>query len=400
MRVSAGLPMAAALCVTATIALTTPGLSQAPTAENQPQLVKPAPGAVVRQAPTAVQEAAPAAQPPGQPTAAPAPESVTQVTAPAAGVTQLPNSTATAPTSSSSQAATADYRSYGGSRFALSLDGIQAGPVSGVEGGTPTADVVVERLGPDNIAHKHVGGLRYQDLSFTTGLDSKALNDWISATLKGQYARKNGSVIAMDYSNRPSSELEFFNALITGITFPALDAASKDAASIAVSLAPEYTRAKAGSGTSASYASKSLKRWTPANFRFEMTGLDGTHVNHIDAITIGQQVTENTVGENRDYEKAPSRLEIPNVKLTMSENYAQSWANWLDDFLIKGNNGQDKEREGSIAYLDSSMQELGRLHLFGCGIVGLGSQKSQAKTETIRRVQAELYCERMELETK
>jgi hypothetical protein len=132
-----------------------------------------------------------------------------------------------------------------------------------------------------------------------------------------------------------------------------------------------------------------------------MSGLDGTRVNHIDAITIGQQVTENPVGEMRDYEKIPASLAIPNVKLTLPEAYAQSWASWLDDFLVKGNNSNDKERDGTIVYLDSNRQtELGRLNLFGCGIVGLAPQKVQANSEAIRRVQAELYCERMEFESK
>ena len=399
MRVSAGCPILVGFYLCASLALPTVGFGQAPTAENQPPLAVPARGALIQPSGDPAQARPPIVQPPGQPTAEPAP--VTQVVGPPANVTQLPNSTATAATSSSSQAATSSYRGYGGSKFALSLDGIQAGPVNGVEGGTPTTDVVVEKLGSDNITHKHVAGLKYEDLSFTTGLDSKPLNDWIAATLKGQHVRKNGSVIAADNTNRSVSELEFFNGIITGVTFPALDGASKDAASIAVSLAPEYTRAKAGSGAGAGFVPKSLKKWTPANFRFDMTGLDGSHINHIDAITIAQKVTENQVGELRDYEKTPSSLEIPNVKLTMSEAYAGTWASWLDDFLVKGNNSNDKERDGSIVYLDYTRQtELGRLNLFGCGIVGLAPQKVPAGSEAIRRVQAELYCERMELEVK
>ena len=381
-----------------------PGLAsaQAPTAENQPRLAVPARGAVIQQAGDPAQNPTPIAQPPGQPTTTTAPEPVTQVTGPASGVTQLPNSTATATTSSSSQAATAVSRSYTSSKFALALDGIQAGLVGGMEGGTPTAEVVVEKLGSDNIAHKHVAGVKYADISFTTGLDSKPLTDWISATLKGQHARKNGSVIFADYNYKSVGELQFFNGLITSVTFPTLDLAAKDAASITVSIAPEYTRPQNGNGAPVgNFSSKTQKKWLPSNFRFEMNGLDGTRVNHIDAITIGQQVTEDAVGEMRDLEKTPTSLAIPNVKLTLPEAYAQSWAGWLDDFLVKGNNSNDKERDGSITYLDySTKTEMGRLNLFGCGIVGLAPQKAQAGSESIRRVQAELYCERMELEVK
>jgi hypothetical protein len=409
MRAPAGLHIVLGLCLSATLGLTTSGFSQAPTADNQPRLAAPAPTRAATIQPTAAPDAAtPIAPTPGQPTTAaasdpaptPAPTPVTQVSGPPAGVTQLPNSTATSPTASSSQAATATYRSYSASRFALALEGVQAGVVSAVAGGTPKADVVTEKTGSDNVAHKHVAGLKYEALSFTTGLDSKALNDWISATLKGQASRKNGSVIAADYSSKAVSELEFFNGLITGLTFPVLDAASKDPASLGVSIAPEYTRPKGGSGSTVGTASKAQK-WMAASFRFEMTGVDGSRVNHIDAITIGQKVTENPVGELRDYEKVPSTLEVPNVTLTMSEANAGTWAAWLDDFLVKGNNSDDKERSGSIVYLDQTLKaELGRLNLFNCGIVGLAPQKAQSNTDQIRRVRAELYCERMEFEGK
>ena len=87
------------------------------------------------------------------------------------------------------------------------------------------------------------------------------------------------------------------------------------------------------------------------------------------------------------------------VKVTLPEGYAQSWYGWLDDFVVKGNNGQDKERDGSIIYLSADLKtELARVNLFGCGIFGLNPVKTQAASETIRRVTADLYCERMQLQ--
>jgi T4-like virus tail tube protein gp19 len=389
------------------VALSAALLAQAPTTENQPRLAAPSRGAVL-QPTSAPGVPTPIAQPPGQPTTAtasdtaeaPAPTPLTAVSGPGSGITQLPNSTATAPTASSSQAATASYRSYGAARFSLALDGMQAGLVNGVEGGSPTTDVVVERVGPDNVIHKHVAGVKYEDLSFSTGLDSKPLSEWISGTLKGQHARKNGSVIASDYNYNAVSQVDFFNGQISGVTFPALDGSSKDAASLTVSIAPEYTRSRSASGKGGDFGVKSQKRWLRSNFRFEMDGLDGSRVAHIDSIPIGQPQIHD-IGEQRDYEKLPSTLNIPNVKLTLSEASAGTWAAWLDDFLVKGNNSNDKERNGSIVYLDQTLKgELGRLNLFNCGIIRLAPQKTQAGSESIRRLQAELYCERMEFESK
>jgi len=396
MRVSAGLHIAA-LWLSATAALTAAGAGQAPTPENQPRLARPSTGAVIQQAVPAT--TTPSAQVPSQPTAVPAPEPLTPVNAPATDVTQLPNSTSTAPISSSSQAATA-YRTYSAAKFGLAIEGVDAGLVSRLSGGSPTADVVIERPAAENTVGKHVAGVKYEDITFSTDLSSKPLSDWISATLKSQFVRKNGSVVAADLNYRVVEELQFFNALISAVTFPALDGASREAAAVTVSIGPEYTRPKAGSGGTIGTSSRLQKRWLASNFKFEMTGLDGSRVSHIDPITIAQKSTENPAGELRDYEKAPAGLVIPNVVLTLPEASGQTWAAWLDDFLVKGNNSNDKERNGSIVYLDDTRQtELARLNLFNCGIIRLAS-KAENAVEGIRRLQAELYCERMELGNK
>jgi hypothetical protein len=170
---------------------------------------------------------------------------------------------------------------------------------------------------------------------------------------------------------------------------------------VSVKLSPEYTRSVAGSGKQVSAASKGgiQKKWLPSNFRFEMTGLDGSRVNSIESFTVTQKVVVNPVGEQRDYQKEPAKLEFPNLRLTLSEANAQTWYDWLNDFLVLGRNGQDKERDGAIVYLSQDLKtELGRINLFSCGIFGLEPVKTEAGSESIRRVAADLYCERMQLQ--
>ncbi len=71
---------------------------------------------------------------------------------------------------------------------------------------------------------------------------------------------------------------------------------------------------------------------------------------------------------------------------------------WSDDFIAKGNNGDDREKNGAIVFLDASLKnELGRINLFNCGIAGLSPEPQVANSEAIRRVTAEVYCEQMEL---
>ncbi|MFL5402468.1 MAG: phage tail protein [Gemmatimonadales bacterium] len=308
-------------------------------------------------------------------------------------------------TTSSSQASTASYtsdkRGYTAAKYGLALDGVQVGFVKSVAGGPAPAVVIEETVGPGSEVKKHIGPPRYEDIAVNIGWDSKLLLDWAATSWKTGYQRKNGSVLEADYSSQIRNEREFFNALVSGVTMPTLDLSSKDAASIVVNFAPEYTRSKAASGLLKVPDLKAQKRWLASTFRFEMSGLDGTKVNKIESFTVSQKVVNDEIGDARDAAKAPGKLNFPNLKVTLSESSSQGWWDWYNDFLIQGNNTEDKERNGSIVYLDPSLKvELGRINLYNCGIFGLAPKKMEAGADGIRRVEADLYCEKMELVTK
>ena len=60
-------------------------------------------------------------------------------------------------------------RTYTAGKFALELDGLFAGWVFSTEGGNATGDVVVEKVGEDHIERKHIGGVKYEDITVTCG---------------------------------------------------------------------------------------------------------------------------------------------------------------------------------------------------------------------------------------
>jgi hypothetical protein len=277
-----------------------------------------------------------------------------------------------------------------------------------VGGGTATTDVALERVGADHVVKKHVAGVKYQDIAFSTTLDSKPLMDWVAASLTATYQPKDGSILGLDEKHNVRSEREFFHAQIREVTFPAFDRGSKDPAYLFIKITPEYTRLKPGSGAEAP-SPGSMSPWNAADFGFEMTGLDGSKVTRIESFTIAQNVTEHVVGQLRDYEQQPTHAEFPNLKISLVPSSAQSWLEWHDDFLIKGNNHDTKERDGAIVFLSPTQTELGRLNLFHCGIVDLGSEprdplegaisKRASMDGGIGLLRAELYCERMVLQS-
>jgi hypothetical protein len=80
---------------------------------------------------------------------------------------------------------------------------------------------------------------------------------------------------------------------------------------------------------------------------------------------VKQSVAAEHVGELREMTKEPGRIEFPNLKVTFSETSAQSWRDWFEDFVVKGN---------SFRLVDAT----------------------PGGADAIHRITAELYCERMQ----
>jgi phage tail-like protein len=306
---------------------------------------------------------------------------------------------------------TASKRGYVAGKYGVELDGIMAGWVWSAEGGHATSDVIVEKLGPDHIQKKHIAGVKYEDISVSCGTGmSRAFYEWIKASFDHKYARKSGAIIAADYDYNEYSRLTFFNGLITEIGFPALDASSKDAAKMSIKFAPEYTRTTTTQGGGPSVAggkysidAKTQKKWTPANFRLRIDGLEDscTRVNKIEAITLKQKVVENPVGELRDYEKEPAVLEVPNLVVTFPESHSKPFYDWHENFVIKGNNGDDQEKGGTLEFLTPNLSEvLFTITFSHLGIFKLTPEKVESGSENIRRLKAEMYCEDMKFDYK
>ena len=289
-------------------------------------------------------------------------------------------------------------RAYSGGRFGLELDGVLAGWVFKVSGGGTTADVVSEKIGPDHVIKKHLGGVKYEEIVVEAGLGmTKSFYQWIADSFDAKYSRKNGATIAADFDYKEHGRTEFTYGLLSEITFPMLDASSKDAAKIMVKIQAENTRTIKGSGKKIGVSSMAQKKqWLPANFRLDIPGLDCKYVNKIEPLVLKNKVVDNIVGELRDYQKEAAHGELGNLTVTIAESHADSWYKWLDDFVVRGNCGEDKEKSGSLAYLAPDLKtELFTVSFSNLGIFKLGEEAIEAGAEGIRRVKAELYVEKM-----
>jgi len=287
---------------------------------------------------------------------------------------------------------------YGASRFGLELDGKSAGWINSAEGGDATADVVLEKAGADHIQHKHLAGVKYEDITVNCGTGmSKNFYDWIKASFDKQFIRKNGAIVTYDYNGKPSSRLEWFNALITEIGFPALDAGTKDPGKMTIRIKPSQTRMVTGSQAALPPAGLGIsKQWMVANFRLQIDRCQtaSQRASKVEAITMKMvQTTTPGVGTRLPGMEA-GQWEVPNLAVTAAEASAAELYQWHEDFVIKGNNGHDKERGGTLEYLAPDMKEsLFTLTFRGLGIFKLAPETATAGNLTIRRVKAEMYCQ-------
>jgi hypothetical protein len=288
-------------------------------------------------------------------------------------------------------------RGYAAATYLLELAGTPVGEVQRAEGGDALSDVVVEKPGVITPwRNKHLAGIRWSDITMTTGIGmGKKFLDAIENLPSAVDNRYEGAIVVADYNFNAVERRQFHHALLTGVAFPALDAVSKDAAHLTVTFSPEFVDRTKGTGKApiGTVGGKQTK-WLPSRFRVDIPGLDCTTVSKVSAVTLSSHVTVPAVGELRDYETQPAWLEISDLVLTLSSSRADTFRAWHEDFVIRGNNGQDKEKTATISYLGSTGSDvLATVDLTGVGIYRLADVAPEPGTEGIARTEASMYCE-------
>jgi len=290
-------------------------------------------------------------------------------------------------------------RAFAAGRFSFQLDGLDCGFVQAVSGGAVTADVVTAPAQASGFAEKHLGPVRYEEIALQLDLSCDArVYDWIAASLTRKFLRKDGSIVATDAAGKAVSEQAFTHGLVTEVTVPALDGASKEACYLTLKVAPETTQLKKGSGKVKPIAVKKKQQWLASNFKLEIDGLETKRVSRVDALTVKISAARDAAGELRRPAREPTSVEFPNLRVAFAQADAKTWSSWFDDFVVKGNNDSSKERGGKLTFLAADGKtRLGALAFFNLGIFRLAPEPRPAGAETVARLVADLYCERMEL---
>ncbi len=295
----------------------------------------------------------------------------------------------------------ASVRTYVSGNYLLTIDGSKAGFVKGTSGGGISAQVINEASTPGPFVGKHIGAPRYEPLALSLGFsNTKVVYDWIKATWSATDQRKSVTIDELDRDLKSKSVRTYSGCLLAETTIPALDASSKEPAYMDLKLECESMRAtQASNATGKNYGEfgkSEQKLFLPSNFRLEIDGLDCTQVVKIDAFTVRRTITSESTGQARDATKQPGRVEIPNLKITLNETGSNSWKQWFDDFVVRGNSNSKREKTGTLTLLTPNRQQpLVSIKFTGVGIYRLEPAAGASAQETARRVDAELYVETM-----
>ena len=255
--------------------------------------------------------------------------------------------------------------------FADELGTVQQGFLRGADGGDTYADVV--RVG----GQKHIGPIKYDDFSINFGFGmGQEFERWVVEAVAQNGSRRDGTLLATDFTRTVKSARAFHQALITKLTIPACDASSRTPGSLALTFAAQTATDVVWTGTLTGSPSQQ-KTWLPSNFRLEINGLDCTRVSKIEAITM-------TAAPNVD---GTPTFEFPNLAITFAASTLSSWKTWFDAFIVSGT----VEKSGTLTLLAANSTELAVLRFNNVGIFRLDPDPESATADTIVKARAELY---------
>jgi hypothetical protein len=84
---------------------------------------------------------------------------------------------------------------------------------------------------------------------------------------------------------------------------------------------------------------------------------------------------------------------LPNLTVTLTEQGAETWQSWFNDFVLKGHSADDREKRGRLTMLSLDLTKvLAHIDLSNVGIFRLAVEQS----EYLSRLVVGLYCERMD----
>jgi hypothetical protein len=295
-------------------------------------------------------------------------------------------------------------RPYAAGAFAMTIDGTGGGFigfVSKIGGGKMGTTMSSHQQGPRNLQVKQAGNLKYDAFSVDVGMGmARGMYEWINQSLDMQWVAHNGSIHSLNQNYRSQFIREFYDALITEVTFPTLDANTENNVYMTLKLDPREIKFRPGDNNEyLGEEGPSQKDWVSSNFRLRLGDLPCANVMKIDSFTWKQNVISHAIGDARCYEKIPSKVEVPNLKIEISMSDVDQWADWAEVWLAGGDTETAKHLNGELEILNPSRTKtLATLKLDRVGLISAQCVDAEANSDKPAAFAVEVYVEDLRFE--
>ena len=293
-------------------------------------------------------------------------------------------------------------RSYVSGNFSFQLDGLDCGMIQKIEGGNISAEVVSLANSSGYWNYKHLGPIKIADFKLQmAGIQGGPVYDWIDSALKMNHVYKNGGIYAYDFNQKCKSIREFQDSLLTEIGLPACDGGDKNPAYLSLSFAAQNVATKPGDDShSPGAVNMKQKGLSGGNFKLTVDKCKDacTTIAKSDALTVKMGIQRDDVGATRIMDLVPGKIDFPNLVFHVSEIEADAWYAYHEDFVVKGNCGEDAHTTAELVYYDQAFaKELVRVTMKDMGIFNLTADAEEDHKDAIKRVKVEMYMQTLEI---
>ncbi len=199
-----------------------------------------------------------------------------------------------------------------------------------------------------------VAGVEYEDCYVSTSFAAADIRQWLNDTVDGANGRRDVTILQLDGSRNETARTAIGNAFIGDFSIDDPNALSNETAALSMILVPSAVTTVAGSGLPVTLSTSfpNSKRLFSANFRFNITGVDGSWIVSVGGIHMAGQKVPVAPGNSRHlFEPGPPVFELLTLAMATGGHTVPNITSWFANVSL----GQLDLRSGDLQFLSPDL---------------------------------------------
>lgn len=291
--------------------------------------------------------------------------------------------------------------------FLLKIDGTMSGAyIKKVSGGRRSREKVKHAMGPTQEVAMGLGGkLKYEPISFDCSIAmGEQLLRWLNAAFKNSPEPRSGTILEADHNMVIKREIEFFDAFVSEVTFPAMDASSKEHAYLTVKIQPtrvEYRNVASGGNPEVFQGESKAKNFSCAHFQFDVDGMSADqaqYVTKLDSFTWKANLKEDPLCNQDVPLWAHCGVDPFEFKVTYNPGLQEFFDDWDERFLRQGQAREGQHVGATLQFHDLTGKIISELEFYRVGLASGSQADAEAGSSDLTRSDVDLYASTLELQ--